>query len=314
MRYLVNETSKAERSVFEIELSLDNDLLTTFENFQTIWISYPICSLPKKSIFFNEIIKKDYKQVKLKSIKFYLNKKSALSMAFLLVLCLGFNLNGMTPLGYTNHRIAPKGQRLTFILPDSSTVILNSGSEIKYSSDFAKRRTIFLKGESFFKVTKNAKAPFVVKTTDFEVKVLGTEFNVNSTTSDQRVSLEKGKVNVFPKESKDEINLLSNEELVWNARTKAVIKRNFDVLKCLAWKDNILLLDDEKNEDVLSKTNQFYGINFVITDSAIAKQHIRGAFKNQTIDAFMTSLAFISDLSLTTTIQNNIEISKQHEN
>lgn len=308
LRYLINEISKAERSVFEIELFLDDDLLSTFENSQTIWISYPISSLPIKSFFFNWIIKKDYKPVKLKHIKFYLKKKSALSLAFLLVLCLGFNLIGMTPSGYTNHRIAPKRQWPTFILPDSSTVILNSGSEVKYFSDFAKRKTICLKEEAFFKVTKNANTPFIVNTTDFEVKVLGTDFNANSATSDQTVSLAKGKVNVLLKESKDEIDLLPNEELVWNARTKAVTKRNFDVLKCLAWEDNILLLDDEITEDALSKINQFYGVNFVITGSAIAKQHIRGLFKNQIIDEFIISLEFISDLNLTRTFHNNIEI------
>ncbi|MBC7749385.1 MAG: DUF4974 domain-containing protein, partial [Methylotenera sp.] len=130
----------------------------------------------------------------------------------------------------------------------------------------------------------------------------------------QTVSLAKGKVNIVLKESKDEINLLPNEELVWNAKTKAVIKRNFDVNKVAAWKDNILLLDDEKFEDALSKINQFYGVNFIIKDAFVANKRIKGAFKNQTIDEFITSLEFISDVSIKKTIKNNIEISKSHEN
>jgi transmembrane sensor len=314
VRYLANEMSKAERSVFEIELSLDDDLLAIFKNFQTIWISYPIIALPKKNISFEEIIKKYDKSGKSEPVKVSIKKKLTISMAFLLVFCLGFYFIGMTSSGYTNHRIAPKGQRLTFILPDSSTVILNSGSEIKYSSDFGTQRDLWLKGEAFFKVTKNSNSPFIVHTNDFNVKVLGTEFNVNSTTINQTVSLAKGKVNIVLKESKDEINLIPNEELVWNAKTKAVIKRNFDVIKTLAWKDNILLLDDVKIEDALPKINQFYGVNFIIKDSAIAKQRIKGAFKNQTIDEFITSLEFISDVSVTKTIENNIEISEYHEN
>jgi len=314
VRYLANEMSKAERSVFEIELSLDDDLLTIFKNFQTIWISYPNSEFPKKNISFEEIIKKYDTPKKSKSVKVSIKKKATISMAFLLAFCLGFYFIGETSSAYTNHRIAPKGERLTFILPDSSTVILNSGSEIKYSSDFGKQRDIWLKGEAFFKVTKNINSPFIVHTNDFNVKVLGTEFNVNSTTINQTVSLAKGKVNVMLKESKDEINLIPNEELVWNAKTKAVIKRNFDVIKILAWKDNILLLDDVKIEDALPKINQFYGVNFIIKDSGIAKQHIKGAFKNQTIDEFISSLEFISDVSITKTSQNNIEINKSHEN
>ncbi|MFV5695951.1 FecR family protein [Flavobacterium sp. LB3P122] len=306
--------SKAERSVFEIELSLDDDLLAVFENFKTIWISYPNSELPKRTISFEEILNKYNKPEKVKSVKVSIKKKAVLSMAFLLVFCLGFYFIGMTQSEYTNHRIALKGQRLTFILPDSSTVILNSGSEVKYSSDFGKQRDIWLEGEAFFKVTKNINSPFIVHTNDFNVKVLGTEFNVSSTIVNQTVSLAKGKVHVLLKESKDEINLIPNEELVWNSKTKVVIKRNFDVNKVSAWKDNILILDDEKFKDALLKINQFYGVNFIIKDAVIANQHIKGAFKNLTIDEFITSLEFISDVTIIKTIQNNIEITKYHEN
>lgn len=311
VRYLANEMSKAERSVFEIELSLDDDLFAVFENFQTIWISYPSIELPKRTLSFEEILNNYNKPEKVRSAKVSIKKRVVLSMAFLFVFCLGFYFIGIPQSEYTNHRIAPKGQRLTFILPDSSTVILNSGSEVKYSSDFGKRRYIWLKGEAFFKVTKNIDSPFIVHTNNFNVKVLGTEFNVSSTSINQTVSLAKGKVSVLLKESKDEIHLIPNEELVWNSKTKLVIKRNFDINKVSAWKDNILILDDEKFEAALPKINQFYGVNFIIKDSAIANQYIKGAFKNQTIDEFITSLEFISDVSITKTIQNNIEITSK---
>jgi ferric-dicitrate binding protein FerR (iron transport regulator) len=310
VRFLADEMSEAERFVFEIELSLDNELLAIFENFKTIWISYPINHLPQNTISFDQIIKNNDQPKKFKSPNNVLQKRAILSTAILFILSVVFYVVEFSNSGYTNHRIAGKGQRLTFILPDSSTVVLNSGSEVKYSNDFTKRRTIFLKGEAFFKVTKNNDSPFIVHTNDFDVKVLGTEFNINSNTLDQTVSLAKGKVNVRFEESKDEINLMPNEELVWNAKTKAVTKRNFDVGKILAWKDNILLLDDEKIENALPRINQFYGVNFVIKDPEIATQHITGAFKELTIDEFITSLEFISDLSITKTSENNIEISK----
>lgn len=314
VRYLTNEMSKAERSVFEIELSLDDDLLANFEDFKTIWISYPNSELPKSTSSFGQIIKKHNKPEMKKSVKGSLKSKVLLSTVLILVFCTIFYFVAIPNSEYTNHKIASEGERLTFMLPDSSTVVLNSGSEVKYSSDFRKQRDIWLKGEAFFKVTKNINSPFIVHTNDFDVKVLGTEFNVNGSKINQTISLAKGKVNILLKESKDEINLIPNEELVWNAKTKCVIKRNFDVNKILAWKDNILLLDDVKIEDALPEINQFYGVNFVIKDTAISNKHIKGAFKNQSIDEFITSLEFILDVSITKTIQNNFEIVKYHEN
>jgi transmembrane sensor len=309
VRYLANEMSKAERSVFEIELSLDDNLLAIFKNFQTIWVSYPNSELPKKTVSFEDIINTSNKPQKLQLRKASIKKIKVFTVAFLLVFGIGSLFIKVPHSNYTNHRIAGKGQRLSIILPDSSTVILNSGSEVKYSSDFRKQRAIWLEGEAFFKVTKNTKSPFIVHTNDFDVKVLGTEFTINQT-----VSLAKGKVNVMLNESKDEINLIPNEELVWNAKTKAVVKRNFNVTKTLAWKDDILLLDDVKIEDAVPKINQFYGVNVVIRDSVIAKQHIKGTFKSQTIDEFITSLEFISGLRVTKTSQDKIEITKYHEN
>lgn len=308
VRYLTNEMSQAERFVFEIELTIDDHLLAIFKIFETIWMNYPDSDLPQNTISFNQIMKKYESTDMVKSVKMSMKKKALLSFAAGFIICTGFYFVRLSQSGYTNHRIAGEGQRLTFMLPDSSTVILNSGSEVKYSSDFGKQRGISLEGEAFFKVKKNNNSPFIVHTKDFDVKVLGTEFNISSTTIDQTVSLAKGRVNILLKESKDEINLIPNEELVWNAKTKVVIKRNFDADKILAWKDNILFLDDIKIGDALPRINKFYGVNFVIKDSQIANKHIKGIFKDQTIDEFITSLEFISDLSITKTSQKTIEI------
>lgn len=313
VRYLTNEMSKAERSVFEIELSLDNDLLSIYENFRTIWICYPDNDLPQRTVSFGQIINNANALEKNKIVKRGVRKKIFFSMSILLVACSFFYFINQSNSQYTNHRIADKGQRLKLILPDSSSVVLNSGSEVKYASSFGKKREVWLKGEAFFKVTKDSSAPFIVHTTDFDVKVLGTEFNVNNTNTNQTISLAKGKVNVLLKESKDLINLLPNEELVWNTKTKAVIKRNFDVNKILAWKENILLLDDVKIKDALVQINQFYGVTFLIKDATIANKHIKGAFKNQSIDEFITSLEFISEVSITKDSQNNFIIDKNHE-
>lgn len=313
VRYLANEMSAAERCVFEIELSLDDNLLAFFENFKKIWINYPESELPKTTISFGQIIKKHNKPLKGKSGKGSLNYKLLLFTVLLFISCTFFYFVTIPNSRYSIHKTASTGKRLTFALPDSSTVILNSGGEVTYSSDFGKRRYVWLKGEAFFKVTKNIDSPFIVHTNDFNVKVLGTEFNVSSTSINQTVSLAKGKVNVLLKESKDEINLIPNEELVWNSKTKLVIKRNFDINKVAAWKDNVLILDDENIAAALPKINQFYGVNFIIKDSTIANQHIKGAFKNHTIDEFITALEFILNVCITKTIQNNFEIAKYHE-
>ncbi|TDD95107.1 DUF4974 domain-containing protein [Flavobacterium cellulosilyticum] len=307
--------SKAERSVFEIELSLDDELRAVFENYKMIWVSYPESKLPIQGNSFNQI-KNQYRKRNrsTKATSFLFRKQAVFSVVFILLICFGFYFTKTTSHRYFNHKIAKVGERLTVLLPDSSTVVLNSGSNVKYFSDFGNKREVWLVGEAFFKVTHNEKFPFIVHTDAYDVKVLGTEFNVNNNSINKIVSLEKGKVKVLFKESNDEINLLPSEELVWNSKTKVVTKRNFDISEISAWKDNILLLDDIKLEDALLKINQFYGVHFVINDNDIANQHIKGAFKDQKIDEFITSLEFISNVSIIKTKTNTFEIRKYHEN
>ena len=77
VRYLACEMLKAERSVFEIEMSLDDDLRAVFENFKTIWINYPSSELPERTISFEEILNQYNKPEKLKSVKVSIKKKGS---------------------------------------------------------------------------------------------------------------------------------------------------------------------------------------------------------------------------------------------
>src|SRR6185312_4176868 len=74
----------------------------------------------------------------------------------------------------------PKGGQYQIQLPDGSLVWLNAASSLKYPTAFAtSERIVELKGEGYFKITKDRTKPFKVKLADgSEVKVLGTHFNI----------------------------------------------------------------------------------------------------------------------------------------
>ncbi|MDD4756014.1 MAG: FecR family protein, partial [Prolixibacteraceae bacterium] len=74
---------------------------------------------------------------------------------------------------------APYGARTQFILPDSSIVWLNSGSELIFPAHFSGSRPVTLKGEAFFQV-KEANSSFLVETAYGAVEVKGTSFNVKA--------------------------------------------------------------------------------------------------------------------------------------
>ena len=85
-----------------------------------------------------------------------------------------------------NHLVIPKGNAYELELADGTHVWLNAESELSYPTRFAgEMREVRLKGEAFFDVAKNPDCPFVVRTDEVAVQVLGTSFNVSAYQSEQ---------------------------------------------------------------------------------------------------------------------------------
>lgn len=99
----------------------------------------------------------------------------------------------------------------TYILPDSSEVILYPHSSLSYvPSDFNdEARDVDMRGKVEFKVHRNPDAPFTVTATYASVRVLGTQFTVDELDGDSitEVSVTSGKVLFTVKDSTDGVVL-----------------------------------------------------------------------------------------------------------
>lgn len=117
----------------------------------------------------------------------------------------------------TSQVMAKRGARQKVTLPDGSVVNINADSKLEYNNHFAeKTREVWLTGEAFFEVAKQAGTPFIIHTGNINIKVLGTSFNVKSYPDDATVetSLIQGKVQVSFEDRPDEsIILHPNEKL-----------------------------------------------------------------------------------------------------
>jgi len=154
-------------------------------------------------------------------------------------------------------------------LPDGSSVRLNSGSKINYSSRFNDTvRLVTLEGEAYFTVQSNKKKPFIVKTKDLTLRVLGTEFNVASYSSDSRsvATLDRGKVQVtINREEKGPANssyiLKPNQQLAYSKSDQSVLI-NIVTEEASGWKDGALIFQDATFIDILNTLQRHYNVTF----------------------------------------------------
>ena len=168
-----------------------------------------------------------------------------------------------TKTGNLNQIIVPKGKRANIIFSDGTQIYVNADTRVSYPAVFAKdKREILVTGEAYLDVTPDSSRPFIVKTYAFNVKVLGTQFNVSVYGDEQKASnvLVEGRVEV--ENDKHDKEVLAPNQMI-ELGNKGVSIKEVDVFEYICWKDNLMQVNDRKVGDVLNKLARYYGRTIV---------------------------------------------------
>ncbi len=198
--------------------------------------------------------------------------------------------------GKINKLLVPYGKRTTLTLSDGTKVWINSGTELEFPSKFnSNKREITVKGEIYIEVVENKSQPFIVHTSEFDVKVHGTKFNVLAygDSSEKSVVLVDGKVEVNTGKSASTF-LSPNEKLAINAGQ--IYKSEIDPMEYISWKDNILLLNRASISDIIIKIERYYNFSFETSgNTALCEKTCTGKLLlSENIDDIMKALSVLS--------------------
>ena len=170
-----------------------------------------------------------------------------------------------------NQLIVPKGKRSKLTLSDGTKIWVNAHTRVIYPVEFNEReREIYVDGEIYIDVAHNKDWPFVVKTKDVGVRVLGTQFNVAAYESDQtkRIVLVSGSVKIISKDKKNEEDILLSPNEMYEYNNNSGFVETVNVAKYISWKDGIYLFNNEKLEIVLKRLSHYYGEDIVYDQGA----------------------------------------------
>ena len=165
----------------------------------------------------------------------------------------------------------PRGGEFDLILADGTTVWLNAGSKLRYPVEFVgKERRVFLEGEAYFAVVKDAEVPFRVEILQQTVEVLGTEFNVSGYADEAAIytTLVTGKVRVAT-DSGENMILAPGEQSMLDCRDGHLDKREVDVEKVIAWKKGMFILEEQTLEQIMQKLARWYDMEIVYRDKEL---------------------------------------------
>lgn len=181
-----------------------------------------------------------------------------------------------------NQLIIPYGNQSKLTLADNTVVWLNAGSRLVYPTAFkGKTREVLLFGEAYFEVAKNPEKPFIVKTSDAQIKVLGTQFNVSAYAEDKVIQtvLKEGSVEFIRNDAGffDEPIVMKPNQMVSFVKTnKETSVSSVDANYYTLWTKGLLSFDEVDFDKILKKVERFYNISVDFSEPTIRAIRISG--------------------------------------
>ena len=202
-------------------------------------------------------------------------------------------------LGYMQELYVPKGAKSNIVLPDSSTVKLNSDSKIIFPHKFTgQTREVYIEGEGYFDVKSDSLRPMIVSTSNgYEIKVLGTKFNVYSYKDEpvSKTTLIEGRIDIL--KSDKVVAQLNNGDSFVKEQVKAIKKiSDQNISNDIAWTKDILIFHSAPMADVLKKLERWHGTQFVVKNPAIYDIKLTAEYQNESIVQILEVIKFSSGI------------------
>ncbi len=177
-----------------------------------------------------------------------------------------------------------KGEKSMVELSDGTKVWLNDKTSFTYPETFGKKlRTVELSGEAYFEVAKDTGKPFIVKSGDVSVEVLGTQFNIRASDLEPTITttLVEGSVkvrkNIRTKEN-EEITLIPGQQLQFDKQSGSMSLREVNSQLYTAWKEGRISFDQEQIQHIFAFMERNFHITIRLKKQQIAERKYTGRF------------------------------------
>lgn len=192
-----------------------------------------------------------------------------------------------------NTVVVPKGQRVSLLLSDGTSVWLNAESRFTYPAKFSEKyRTVKLEGEGYFEVAHNEESPFMVVLPMLNVKVLGTKFNARAYLDEPSwITLKEGSVEVSTLDNKSKEKMVPNDQVYFTTSDGLILIRGAATAGIDAWTTGDLKFENKTLKDMARDLERRYDVKIRIMDSSLVEEYFTCHFrKDLTIEEAMELL------------------------
>ncbi|GHT23462.1 anti-sigma factor [Bacteroidia bacterium] len=235
-----------------------------------------------------------------KAVHLHFRQAMSIAASLLILISAGFGIYKYNPVSPTEVLYSDVstsyGETKIVTLPDGTTVTLNACSHISYLNKFAGgERRVRLEGEAYFQVMRNEKQPFVITTNQFDVNVLGTEFNVKAYHNDaiHTIDVNSGKVQVEMPEAT--IRLVAEEHLAVDLLGSSYSKYK-EPQAVVGWRKGELHFNRAPIRDVANELERIYHCTIEFAPGQAFDNRISGEHANPNLEAVLQSIEITSGI------------------
>ncbi|MDN5941643.1 MAG: FecR family protein [Nitrospira sp.] len=189
-----------------------------------------------------------------------------------------------------------KGAQRQVTLADGSTVSLNTDTRLAVEFSRHERSIRLERGEAWFTVSRDEKRPFSVQVANGTVRDIGTQFIVNKSSNDVRVSVWEGVVEVdahasdAPGLASQPVRLHSGQQLSYGADGLMSEIEAFDRNRAGSWKEGKLVFRSQPLKQVLAEIARYRTEDIRLLDPSLEEFPVSGVFNIQDLDHVVETL------------------------
>jgi len=200
----------------------------------------------------------------------------------------------LTPRIAEAHYSTRVGERLSIVLADGSTVLLDTASSVAAHVGAGERSVRLLAGQAQFQVIHNDKIPFTVNVGNGTVRDIGTQFSVRTEDARVTVTVSEGSVSVSdsgPGAGRQRSDQLQpGEQLIFSETGALWEKHKVDVKLASGWITGDLAFADESLGAVVHEMNRYTAAQIRVGDPRLDELHVSGVFHAGDQQSFLLAL------------------------
>ena len=217
----------------------------------------------------------------------------------LLCLAAGYGLAGRfhdKDVYVRNQWITAAGSKGRFVLPDGTTVWLNSNSKLTCPEDFREgTRSVALEGEAYFEVARNKEQPFVVHSGGLCVEALGTAFDLANYPADSLIEtvLVEGSLRITGDALPQGVVLKPNQRFAYGKEKHQAKLHQAKAGLYIDWIKNRLVFDNDCLADIKISMEGWYNVGIDCPEDFAASTRMSFTVRGESIDEILKAMSFI---------------------